>query len=135
MTASKSFTDLEVWKVGHEIVVEVYDLTKSFPKEELFGLTSQMKRSSASVTSNIAEGFGRFGSKVKEQFYLIAAGSLFELKDQLLIARDVGYINQAQFDAIAESCNTCHKLLNAFIAKHRTIRNSKFQILDSERAA
>ena len=133
MIASKSFTDLEVWKVGHELVVQVYDVTKSFPKEELFGLTSQMKRSSASITSNIAEGFGRFGLKEKEQFYLIAAGSLFELKDQLLIARDVGYISPAQFKTVAENCTSCHKLLNAFITKHRVIRNSKFKIPDSGR--
>ena len=65
---SKSFTDLDVWKTGHRMVLKVYELTVNFPRDELYGLISQIKRSSASVTANIAEGFGRSGSKEKEQF-------------------------------------------------------------------
>ncbi len=130
--AAKSFTELEVWQSGHDLVLLVYSMTKTFPKEELFGLTSQMKRSAASVTANIAEGFGRRGRRDKEQFYLIAAGSLFELKDQLLIARDVAYITNATFQISAELANKCHAQLNALLAVHRSIPNSKFQIRDSK---
>lgn len=133
--AAKSFTELEVWKTGHKLVLYIYGLTKQFPKEELFGLTSQMKRSVASITANIAEGFGRRGTKEKEQFYLIAAGSLFELKDQLLIARDVSYVTDLQFDEAAGLANKCHAQLNALLAKHRSVQNSKFVIQDSNEAA
>lgn len=119
----KSFTDLEVWKTGYHLVVQIYKATDAFPKKELFGLTSQMKRFSASVTANIAEGFGRKNSKEKEQFYLISIGSLFELKDQLLIAKDVGYIGKSNFDELAELANKCHAQLNAMFNTHRNIRN------------
>lgn len=125
---SKSFTDLDVWKTGHKMVLKVYELTANFPRDELYGLISQMKRSSASVTANIAEGFGRIGSREKEQFYRIAAGSLFELKDQLLIAYDVGYINRINLDSTAVLANKCHAQLNALLSAHRQIRNSKFEI-------
>ncbi len=113
------------------MVLKVYELTASFPRDELFGLINQMKRSSASVTANITEGFGRMGSREKEQFYRIAAGSLFELKDKLLIAHDVGYISRKNLDIIAELVNKCHAQLNALLAAHINIRTSKFQLRNS----
>jgi four helix bundle protein len=129
---TQSFTDLEVWKTGHSLVLKIYKITKNFPRDEQYGLISQMKRSSASITANIAEGFGRKNSKEKEQFYLIAAGSLFELKDQLLIARDVDYLNESDFTVIAEIANKCHAQLNAMLRTHRNNRNSKFENRDSK---
>ena len=93
----KSFTDLIVWQKGHLLVVEIYKLTKNFPKDELFTLVSQMRRSAISVTSNIAEGFCRKGLREKQQFYFIASGSLSELKNQLIVARDVGYLREGRF--------------------------------------
>jgi len=93
----KSFTDLVVWKKGHELVIAVYKITKNFPKDELYSLTNQMRRAAASITSNIAEGFGRQGYKEKIQFYYLAQGSLIELKNQLLIAKDVDYLNKTDF--------------------------------------
>ena len=72
----KSFTDLKTWQEGHQIVILVYKITKEFPKEEIFGLVSQMRRAVVSITSNIAEGFGRQTYKEKVQFYYIAQGSL-----------------------------------------------------------
>src|SRR3989338_7264449 len=89
-----SFTDLRVWQEGHKLVLMVYRETKHFPDEERFGLTSQVRRSAVSVTSNIAEGFGRFSYKEKLQFYHTSLGSLFELQNQLIIARDIGYLSQ-----------------------------------------
>lgn len=88
----KDFTDLLVWQKGHSLVVAIYKIVKVFPPYEQRGLADQMRRASVSVTSNIAEGFNRHGVKEKVQFYYLAAGSLTEIRNQIYIARDVGYI-------------------------------------------
>lgn len=113
----QSFTDLEAWRKGHKLVLEIYRETKQFPKEELFGLISQMRRSAVSVTSNIAEGFGRKSSGEKIQFYMMAQGSLTELQNQLLIARDVGYLKTVSFDHLAGESTEVQKIINGLI-KH-----------------
>ena len=107
----KSFTDLNTWKEGHKLVLMIYEITKKFPKDEIFGLISQMKRAVISITSNIAEGFGRQSYKEKIQFYLISRSSLIELQNQLLIAKDVGYINKEIFDKAANQTIIVHKLI------------------------
>ncbi|HWQ60565.1 MAG TPA: four helix bundle protein [Candidatus Fimivivens sp.] len=111
----RSFTDIVAWQEGHKVVLEIYRVTKSFPKEELFGLVSQMRRCSVSITSNIAEGFGRFSYKEKIQFYFIALGSVTELQNQMLIARDVGLLSKKDFDGLAERSVSVHKLINGLI--------------------
>lgn len=111
----KSFTQLIVWKEGHTLVLEIYKITKSFPKEEKFGLTDQIRRAAVSITSNIAEGFSRHGSKEKIQFYYMSLGSLAELQNQLLIARDIGYITNETFSTLANQSVTVSKLLNGLI--------------------
>jgi len=113
----QSFTDLEVWREAHKLVLLVYRSTKNFSKEELFGLVSQLRRDAVSITSNIAEGFSRQSYKEKLQFYYIALGSLTELQNQLLIAKDLNYLSQAEFHEIAEQAISVHKLLNSFISK------------------
>jgi four helix bundle protein len=90
----KSFTDLHSWQEGHKLVLAVYELTKKFPEDEKFGLVSQMRRAAVSVTSNIAEGFSRDSYADKKHFYVMSHGSLTELQNQLLIARDVKYIKE-----------------------------------------
>lgn len=90
--SAKVFTDLRVWQKGHKIVLHIYKITKSFPREEQYGLVSQLQRAAVSITSNIAEGFGRFGDADKRRFYVMAYGSLIELHNQVLIARDIQYI-------------------------------------------
>lgn len=75
---SKSYHDLIVWKKSHDLVIEVYRITKEFPKEEMFGLTSQLRRAVTSIPANIAEGFARTGTKDNLRFYNIAAGSIYE---------------------------------------------------------
>lgn len=121
----KSFTQLEVWKKGHKLVIGIYQLTQKFPKEEQFGLTNQIRRAIVSVTSNIAEGFSRKTYKEKIQFYSMALGSLSEVQNQLLIARDIGYISNADFQVIAEESVTISKLMNGLIKKSKTmIHNS-----------
>lgn len=116
----KSFIDLKVWQEGHHLVIEIYRITKNFPKEELFGLTSQMKRSAVSITSNIAEGFGRQTYKEKIHFYYQSQGSLIELKNQILVAKDIQYLPQKDFNGLAEQINLTHRLLQGLIKKSKS---------------
>lgn len=122
----KTFKDLVVWQEGHNLVLLVYAVTKKFPKEELFGLMSQMRRCSVSITSNIAEGFSRNYYKEKVQFYAMARGSLTELENQLIIAFDVGYLEEVDYKQTMEKLYDVHRLLNAFMKKTRSFSESKF---------
>lgn len=117
----KSFTDLNTWKYGHGLVLDIYEMTKKFPKEELFGLTSQLKRAIVSFTSNIAEGFSRKSYKEKLQFYSMALGSLTEVQNQLLISRDIKYITSKEFNKLMEKTILLSKLTNGLIKKSKTI--------------
>lgn len=121
----RSFTDLRAWQVGHQLVLEIYRITKNFPKEEQFGLSNQLRRAAVSVTSNIAEGFSRNSCKEKAQFYSTALGSLTEIQSQLLIARDIGYLPPEEFSAIANHTIELNKITNGLIKSTRSlIRNS-----------
>jgi len=88
MEKSKSFEDLLVWQKGHQFVLEVYKMTKQFPKEEVYGLTSQFRRAAVSITANIAEGYKRLSPKEKLRFYNVAQASLEECKYFLILSRD-----------------------------------------------
>ncbi|PCI20477.1 four helix bundle protein [Candidatus Wolfebacteria bacterium] len=116
----KSFTDLYAWKEGHKLVMIMYEMTIKFPREEQFGLTSQMKRASVSITSNLAEGFSRGSYPDKIRFYLIALGSLTEIQNQILITKDLGFIDQKGSNDIANRTVTTHKLINGLIKKSKT---------------
>lgn len=111
----QSFTDLISWQRGHELVISIYRITKSFPREELYSLVDQMRRCAISITSNIAEGFSRKSYKEKIQFYSMALGSTTELQNQLLVAKDVGYITKEQFNLLASLSVEVHKLINGLI--------------------
>lgn len=121
----RSFTDLKVWQEGHKLVIIIYEITKKFPKEEIFSLVNQMRRSASSITSNIAEGFGRQGYKEKIQFYYLSQGSLTELKNQIIIAKDVGYLSEEGFRESARQANETHRLLQGLISKSKTFLNLK----------
>lgn len=121
----KSFTDLNTWKEGHKLVIMIYKITANFPPKETFSMTDQMCRAASSVTANIAEGFGRQTYKEKAQFYYLAQGSLLELKNFLLIAKDVGYLDKNNFNQLAEQANISHQLLQGFIQKTKTFINHK----------
>lgn len=108
----KNFTDLIAWQKSHELVILIYEMTKKLPDKEKFGLISQLERASVSVTSNIAEGFGRSYNKEKDQFFSIASGSLSEVENQLMIARDIGYIDTELFDRLYSHTIEAHKVLN-----------------------
>lgn len=114
------FTDLDAWREGHGLVLEIYDITKSFPGEELFGIISQMRRCAVSITSNIAEGFSRQSYKEKVRFYSMAQGSVTELQNQLLIVKDIGYILQDKFTEISNKTIKVHKIINGLIKKSKT---------------
>lgn len=121
----KEFTDLIAWQEGHKLVILIYKITRTFPAKETFILISQMLRAAISVTSNIAEGFGRQTYKEKVQFYYLAQGSLIELKNQLLIAKDVEYLSMADFKTLSEQANITHQLLQGLIQKSKSfIRES-----------
>lgn len=117
----KNFTDLNAWKSGHELVLLIYRATESFPKSEIFGLTDQIRRAAVSVTSNIAEGFSRGSYKDKSNFYSISLGSLTELQNQLIIARDIGYITSG--DEIFDQTVIVHKLINGLIKASKNYLN------------
>ena len=97
----KSFTDLNAWKEGHVLVLMVYKLTRIFPVDQRYELTSQIQRAVVSITSNIAEGFARHSNRENIQFYYMSLGSLTEVQNQLLIARDLGFINKKLFSEVA----------------------------------
>jgi four helix bundle protein len=124
----QAFTDLLVWQEGHKLVLLTYQITKTFPKSELYSLIDQMQRAAVSVTSNIAEGFGRQTYKEKIQFYYLASGSLTELKSQFLIAKDIGYLKDRDFLNLITQSDSTHRLLNAFITKTRSFLNLKSKI-------
>ncbi len=119
----KEFRDLNTWQEAHKVVLMIYEITKKFPKDEVFGLISQMRRAAISITSNIAEGFGRHSYKEKIQFYYLAQGSLTELKNQIIIAKDVGYLEGKSFQELMEQANLSHKLLQGLITKSKTFLN------------
>lgn len=119
-TKIKSFTDLIAWQEAHKLVILIYQITKNFPREELYSLVDQMRRAVISITSNIAEGFGRQSYKEKVQFYYLAQGSLIELKNQILAAHDIGYLSKTDFDMLVNQANIAHQLLQGLITKSKS---------------
>ena len=121
----KDFTDLDTWKIAHDLVLSIYKTSKKFPDSEKFGLVSQIQRASVSITSNIAEGFGRKGIKEKIQFYYLAHGSLIEVKNQLILAKDLEYINNDYFIKILEKITLSQKLLQGLIKTSKSFIMNK----------
>lgn len=118
------FTDLHAWQEGHKLVLMIYNKTDKFPDKEKYSLTDQMRRAAVSVTSNIAEGFTRRSAKEKNRFYDMAQASLVELQNQLIIARDVGYLPKDEFAAIAEQSIRSNKLMYGL---QRATKNKSFE--------
>lgn len=111
MEKSKHFTDLIVWQKAHQFVLSVYSITKQFPKEELFGLTSQFRRAAVSIPANISEGYSKRGLKDKIRFLNIAQGSLSECQYYVRLAKDLKYADVSQLELDIEEVS---KLLNAY---------------------
>lgn len=110
-----SFTKLIAWQQAHKLAILIYQITERFPGSEKYSLIDQMRRSVVSISSNIAEGFSRQTKKEKVQFYFIGKGSLTELQNQLLLARDIGYIKYEEFKIIAELTVIVGKLIHGLI--------------------
>lgn len=116
-----SFEQLESWQKTQDLAVEIYKITKDFPDGEKFGITNQIRRAVASVSANIAEGFGRISTKEKQQFYSIAYGSLLEVKNFAYLANKLSFIDEICLNQIVEKSITCQKLINGLI---RSTRNN-----------
>ena len=117
----RDFRQLRVWEEAHALVLAIYEVTKSFPKEELFALTNQMRRSSSSIPTNIAEGCGQETSKDYAHFLQIALGSAFELDYQILLAKDLRYIDEKNYLELNDKVDKVRRQLAILIKK---VRNS-----------
>ena len=117
----KSYTDLEVWSEARKLVSMVYLASKDFPKEEIFGITSQIRRCAISIPSNIAEGCGRQSSKETIHFLHVSRGSLFELETQLYLSSDQQYITTEELNSLLKLIVGCKKLLNGFINYYKKL--------------
>lgn len=115
MSSIKSYKDLLIWQKGIQLVKEIYLICIDLPKDEVFGLQSQMKRAAISIPSNIAEGYGRNYTQNYIQFIKIARGSLLELETQIIISKELDFINEDTFDKIINLITEENKMLNAFI--------------------
>ncbi|MDX9881506.1 MAG: four helix bundle protein [Prolixibacteraceae bacterium] len=109
-----NYHELKIWQESRKLVKDVYSLTSVFPKEEMYGLTSQIRRAAVSVPSNIAEGTGRNGDKEFSRFLDYAIGSLFELETQVILANDLGFIPEEKFTGINEGIKSLIKMTTKF---------------------
>lgn len=109
----KSFTELTVWQRAHELALLVYRLTAGFPRREMFGVVSQLRRAAASVPANIAQGFGRRTTRELLRSLQIAAGELDEVRYFLILGRDLRYVDQVAFTESAKLCDSVGQLINA----------------------
>ena len=134
MPTIKSFEELPVWKDARKFANKIYNLTKKFPKEENYGLTSQITRATVSIGSNIAEGFDRYSKKDFIRFLIIARGSISEVQNNLYIALDLKYINQNDFQENYALAKELGKQINGFIKYLRSYdkQNSKANKLNEE---
>lgn len=118
----KNFHELDAWKKGHELALEIYKITKNFPKEELYGIVSQLRRAAISITANIAERFARYHFKDKIRFYYQARGSVAEVQNFLLLAKDLEFITLGACKKLGEKANKVAQLINGLI---RSIERQK----------
>jgi len=125
MTVYKTYKELDVWIKARTLVKEVYTATMNFPKEELYGLVSQIRRSAVSIPSNIVEGYGRQYKKETIQFLHIGRGSLYELETQLYIAFDLKFIPEIKFNELILMIEECRKLLSGLIKYFESNNNLK----------
>jgi len=116
---SGTYKDLEAWQCAMALVLEIYRSTSKFPREEMFGLTSQLRRAAVSVASNIAEGKGRFSDRELSQFLAVARDSVFEIETQIAIASGLGLVSEPQSQELLQRCGEVGRLLNGLIRSVR----------------
>ena len=117
MRKIENFKDLEIWQRSISLVKEIYEITRQFPKEETYGLTSQIRRAAVSIPSNIAEGFARFYNKEYKQFLFISLGSCAELSTQLIIACKLDYLKSEKSDVLLDEIEQISKMTMSLIKK------------------
>lgn len=115
----RDFRELKVWEKGHRLTLSIYEATGKLPRGELYGLTSQLRRCSASIPANIAEGCGRSGDAELGRFMLISMGSASELEYHLLLANDLGYLDPQQYRELSRKTREVKRMLSTFIIKLR----------------
>jgi len=115
----QNFKSLKVWEKSHELTLAVYKATANFPKDELYGLTSQIRRACASVPANIAEGCGRTGKAELARFLQVAMGSASELEYHLLLAHDLGLLRDGEYKLLENQAVELKRMLSSFISKLR----------------
>jgi four helix bundle protein len=115
----QDFTKLKVWELAHQMTLEVYKETRSFPSGERFGLSSQIRRAAASIGANLAEGCGRGGDVDFARFVQIATGSASECEYHLLLARDLGYLEATRYDALANTAGQVKRMLISLLKRLR----------------
>jgi four helix bundle protein len=113
----KDFRELQVWRKAHELTLAVYQITASFPREELYGLTAQLRRAGSSIAANLAEGCGRNGDAELARFCSLAMGSASELEYHLLLARDLKLIQPKDYDALNQRAIELKRMLTALFQK------------------
>jgi four helix bundle protein len=120
----QDFRSLQVWGKGHQLTLAVYRVTATFPKDELYGLTSQIRRASASIPANIAEGCGRSGKAELGRFLQVSMGSASELEYHLLLAHDLGYLQDADYRQIEAQAVEVKRMLSSLIVSLRTRKSA-----------
>ena len=113
----RNFRKYQVWELGHQITLDVYKLTTNFPKDEQYGLTSQMRRASSSVPANIAEGCGRESEAEFKRFLVIASGSATELEYFLILVKDLNFISEENINELVGKVDQLKRSLNKLISK------------------
>ena len=113
----RSFKELKVWLKGHELTLSIYRATKSFPREEMYGLTSQLRRAAASIPANIAEGCVRGSVPDFRRFLQLALGSASEVEYHILLSHELGYLNKNQYESLSGNATELKRMLTSFIQK------------------
>ncbi|MBI2010739.1 MAG: four helix bundle protein [Candidatus Colwellbacteria bacterium] len=119
------FTDLNAWKEAHKLSLIIYKLTANFPAEERYSLIDQMRRAAVSVTSNISEGFSRNSANEKRRFYSMAKGSNMELQNQLILSKDLGYLDGDEFKKAFEQSVNVNKLISGLFKAAEKLDHNK----------
>ena len=118
----QDFRNLEVWRKGHSLTLEIYRITGRFPSHELYGMTSQIRRAASSIPANIAEGCGRYGNAELTRFLRIAIGSSSELEYHILLAHDLNYIDKQEYDELSKRVIEVRRMLIGLSNRTRTNR-------------
>lgn len=116
----KDFKNIEIWKRSHKLTLEIYKSTQCFPKEEIYGLTSQIRRAVSSIPTNIAEGCGRRTNAELANFLNIASGSASEVEYEILLAKEIGYISNEQYESWTREIGELRSMLAAYMRKLKT---------------